>query len=530
MKKQHEHNIDDLFDKAFSDFKEEPSEQIWENVRKQIPLVTNVTTSKKSFFSGKYFYLFFSAAIVVVVTATLLYFRNNNSGTITKPAQSKTGDIKITDNNNVNTNNSGNNGIHDNSVIANNDQSSSQKENDAKQNSSVVDDHLKQTTNNSKEFIQTNILPERKSVNEKNKNFVSENIKKPNTAQDAALAKLNVVDKPKDDNELKTINETQNINKTQAANEAQNAFLTDNKNNVTANNELKNEKNDEYSNTVQNIKSFDKYSKIDVSRTKCLSSGEAMTINSDLLNASAGQSSGQNNHFRPRIYFGVHYTAEWIYNLPEFNSLVNVKRNNFTQSGQLSINYDFRHLIFQTGIGYSFYNNETTNNIKYISRDSVGYYEDVISYTIDTAQHIIYNTTPKNIYDSVKHTIYTTSKNSYRYFQIPLLIGYKGYLKKFSFTVRSGVGVGILSYKNEPVTSFNVSNASLISIENNTPTLTKTYWQFLFNVGLGYQLSANISIAVEPTFKYYLNSFYENTNATKHPYSIGIKTGLYFHF
>ena len=250
-------------------------------------------------------------------------------------------------------------------------------------------------------------------------------------------------------------------------------------------------------------------------------------INNDANNSDASQQA-QCPVYRPRIYLGIHYTPELIFNLPEINSPVKIKKNNFTQSGQLSVNYDFRHLIFQTGLGYSFYSNQTTNNVKYISCDSIGYYKDVISYSMDSLNHIIYNTTPKNVYDSVKHTKYIITKNSYRYFQIPLLIGYKGYVKKFSFTIRSGVGIGILSYKKVAEVPFNVDNAELLSIETNTPALTKSYWQFLFNIGIGYEISKDISIVFEPSFKYYLSPFYENT--TKHLYSVGLKTGLYFHF
>ena len=537
MKKQHEDNIDDLFAKAFDDYREEPSDEVWKNIKKQTPLFPEASASKKSFSSTKYF-LIFAVAFVVIASSIFIYLKNNKTET-TKSVQYNSNenknDVKSKTKNNENSITNNENIAHNNSVIANNNSASAQKENNVKQNLTTNENHTNQITDKPNQLAKTNISTEKKSENGNNNNYVANNYIKPNAAPNADLTSA-ASSKSKTKNETKTTitsvnsNNNLNIDKSQTIDKSGNSIVTND--NKTIPNDNKNSKSEEKNNNLnadQTPLPFNDYSKIEITNTKALILPKLAIIISDVNNSNALQQS-PSPLYRPRIYLGIHYTPEVIYNLPQFNSPVNVKKNNFSQSGQLSFNYDFRHLIFQTGIGYSFYNNQTTNSVNYISRDSVGYYEDVISYSIDSLNHIIYNTTPKNVYDSVKHAKYIITKNSYRYFQIPLLIGYKGYVKKFSFTVRSGVGIGILNYKKVAEVPFNIKNAELLNIECNTPALTKTYWQFLFNIGVGYQLTNSISIAVEPSLKYYLSPFYENGNTKKYPYSVGLNTGLYFHF
>jgi len=79
MKKQHEHKIDELFDKAFEDYKVEPSEQIWENIRKQIPRATNTVSPKKRFPFSKFTYFIFSAALIAIIFSVIYFLPLLNS-------------------------------------------------------------------------------------------------------------------------------------------------------------------------------------------------------------------------------------------------------------------------------------------------------------------------------------------------------------------------------------------------------------------------------------------------------------------
>jgi opacity protein-like surface antigen len=49
-------------------------------------------------------------------------------------------------------------------------------------------------------------------------------------------------------------------------------------------------------------------------------------------------------------------------------------------------------------------------------------------------------------------------------------------------------------------------------------------------MGMEYNFSDNLSLNLEPTFRYYLNPFNEVTGLKIHPYSFGIFSGLSYKF
>ena len=49
-------------------------------------------------------------------------------------------------------------------------------------------------------------------------------------------------------------------------------------------------------------------------------------------------------------------------------------------------------------------------------------------------------------------------------------------------------------------------------------------------LGFEYPFASSLSISVEPTFRYYLNSIYNNDSYNVRPYSFGIMTGVSYSF
>jgi hypothetical protein len=508
MKKQHEHKIDELFNKAFEDFKSEPSEQSWENIRRQTPPSSGFADSGKGFHLGKFMYWFIPSLVIVTVAA--LYWYSETRSKIITDADHHKNEIVMNDSHPASTINT----VHENSEnnsTSTSTSTSSSVHNEKNLQTNVIEKNQQaaKTAGNTGIYAQTNAssnsLPEKKST---------EDITQYGKQTGQTFAEDKTDSRP--DNEKND----------------QNKWNTSSMNTGTVE-EHKAETGTAgmYGNIEdpkeQSLK--DKFFMLPVLAAKYLLSQETQNINSAALNKFSSEIADKPVPAHPRIYAGIHYTPEVLFNMPE--KVTMTKKNSFIQGGQLSINYDIRNITFQSGLNFSMYNNKASNEINYVSRDSIGSYLDVVSYNViqgDSGQQIIYQTQVQNIYDSVNHSEYDLSKNSYSYFQIPFMLGYKGYVRKFSFTVRAGLGFGVLVYKKETPYAFSMDDATLISIVNTTPTLTKTNTQFLFNVGIGYQLSDNITIAVEPSFKYYLNPLYENS--TEHPYSIGLRTGLYFKF
>lgn len=84
-------------------------------------------------------------------------------------------------------------------------------------------------------------------------------------------------------------------------------------------------------------------------------------------------------------------------------------------------------------------------------------------------------------------------------------------------------------------TNFLVNNKSILkseseTVKGKTTDVEKLNYSSSLGFGVAYKLSRNLMLSVEPTFKYYLNSF-NSTDAVKlHPYAFGVYSGLSFKF
>jgi len=224
----------------------------------------------------------------------------------------------------------------------------------------------------------------------------------------------------------------------------------------------------------------------------------------------------------------IWFTPEWIYYPGD--SLV--RKNSY--SLDLSAIYQKDQFILRSGIGMAISNDNGDIEINYEKYDSTGYYWGVNSFSIDPTNpdSPIFNTSLETVYDSVLYTTQEKPENKYTYLQIPLLAGYKVLdHKRISCSLLGGPVLSILIDKNEQTATFDDQNAHLISIDDNTPARLKTNWQFMISAGITYQVSNSLGIAIEPTYKYYIRSVYEQRIAgSKNPYSLGIRGGVIYSF
>ncbi len=115
--------------------------------------------------------------------------------------------------------------------------------------------------------------------------------------------------------------------------------------------------------------------------------------------------------------------------------------------------------------------------------------------------------------------------------QIPVLFGYGKESRRFGWFVKGGPSISILIDQNIPESGMDNTSDKIVSSANSLPGRTRTHWQFIMSTGATYKLGHRVSLSIEPTFKYYINSAYENSTLnTKHPYSIGLRTGLLLNF
>jgi hypothetical protein len=104
-------------------------------------------------------------------------------------------------------------------------------------------------------------------------------------------------------------------------------------------------------------------------------------------------------------------------------------------------------------------------------------------------------------------------------------------VSRFNLSLMAGPQLSILIHEKENPVQFENSDATLINIEDHSPDRLKTSWQFQVMASLEYRLSNRLRICLEPNYKYYIRSVYEQRiSGTKNPWSMGISGGLIVSF
>ncbi len=240
----------------------------------------------------------------------------------------------------------------------------------------------------------------------------------------------------------------------------------------------------------------------------------------------AGVNDGERRYNRRASWqMGVYFTPEVIF-YPD-DSIPNQKAYTFEVIGKWVKN-DF---FVESGLGLSFSSDDGKYAIDY--EKFLGSYDDVYNVTFDTTESgalvPIYHTNIVDVYDSVSEYKVEQTENKYTYLQIPVYIGFQKEVNRFGWFIKGGPILSILMNENIPTPD--AGNDRIVKIDQQMPGRVNALWQLGFSAGFTYQLSCKVSIAVEPTFKYYLNSQYQRKYiTTRHPYSVGLRTGLLFNF
>lgn len=220
-------------------------------------------------------------------------------------------------------------------------------------------------------------------------------------------------------------------------------------------------------------------------------------------------------YFVPELYNSEGKYAEKT--LFGFDGLVRYTWNNYT--------------TFETGIGIGRVRNENLYTVDYNA--FLGTYRDLdsIAFTVDTASQTIvpqYFFNEVDVYDSTTSTYFKRTVNKYTYLQLPIFVGYRHLMGRFSLNMRGGPMLSIMVGSVEPEVYIDDETNRVIQIRDNTPGRITTNWQFLFNAGLSYQLSDKVSISMEPGIRFYLDPIY--IGEKNKPWSANLRTGIIYEF
>jgi hypothetical protein len=214
-----------------------------------------------------------------------------------------------------------------------------------------------------------------------------------------------------------------------------------------------------------------------------------------------------------------------IYSEPEDYS-----KTNFWLDGLITWHISRFSMATGFSLGYMF--DEGNYRVEYKSFDSIGFYTGVTSYLVGSGNELTYNTYTVTVYDSILHLGDQRTKNRYSYIQIPLLLGYRVFeAGRISLSFQAGPAFSILtgSRKSDPVIEY--ANARIIRIDDDTPSRLKTNWQVWANILLEMRMTRQISLYLQPSFKYSLKPLAEHENTPyKAPLTIGLGIGLQFNF
>ena len=114
---------------------------------------------------------------------------------------------------------------------------------------------------------------------------------------------------------------------------------------------------------------------------------------------------------------------------------------------------------------------------------------------------------------------------SFEYIEIPLLVSYKVVDRVIDFQILGGVSTNLL-IGNNVFAEFDGQRINL----GKTDGIYKINYSSVIGFGIEYGFSDQLSFSIEPTFKYYLNSFSSGTRLHVHPFSIGLFSGVSYKF
>ncbi|MCD4790487.1 MAG: outer membrane beta-barrel protein, partial [Bacteroidales bacterium] len=227
------------------------------------------------------------------------------------------------------------------------------------------------------------------------------------------------------------------------------------------------------------------------------------------------------------IYIAPSYVTKSLSADPIYDDYINFRKNSevpiYTTGLGAEIKFSINKWFIQSGINYSVYGDNTKYNFITKTIDSLNCY-----YNVDTTWVWIYDPPfsgePYPIgFDSVWMPVYKETESSasiqnrYIYIEIPVLFGFHTTKKKLNFEIGTGISFGFLisAKGNLP----DLTNNSLVEINNSTEFIRSTSINYILNAGIQYQINKRISIIVKPNYKRNLSSLFKDDYPIKQKYS-----------
>lgn len=194
--------------------------------------------------------------------------------------------------------------------------------------------------------------------------------------------------------------------------------------------------------------------------------------------------------------------------------------------------YQFGRFYLQSGLGISWSTDIGSYAISANKNDSIGYYYSVVSFTEDPGNpgKLEYTTSVNTVFDTNQYVYDYSTRNSYTYLQIPLVIGYRALVRPlWSLSVDAGGFWSALIASDEPDPVFYIPEGRITNVENTTPVRRTNSFGLLGSVRFDYRFAKQFSLMISPVFKYHLNAIDDQDfpGATQ-PWSVGLRVGIWY--
>ena len=131
--------------------------------------------------------------------------------------------------------------------------------------------------------------------------------------------------------------------------------------------------------------------------------------------------------------------------------------------------YHAGRFSLHTGLGLGYVFDQGNYRVNYTSKDSIGYFTSIISFTVTEDNKVVFTTKNIPVYDSIQHIADDRGNNRYTYLQIPLLLGFEIIeTNHLTLGIEAGPAVSFLIGSKEAVPFIDYPNAHLVLVENRT--------------------------------------------------------------
>ncbi len=240
------------------------------------------------------------------------------------------------------------------------------------------------------------------------------------------------------------------------------------------------------------------------------------------------------SRFSFSIEMGYDVSWKYIESDNQYNDFKDYRIENEQTNDNLSFgikfNYQYKNWIISTGLSYSTISERINYNMKQKVVDPNGGY-----YNIDPVEIMIYdadlNLVPMVIgyertwVDEYKYDVYNVvNSNQYNYLEIPISLGYKFNLNKFSICPTAGISFGFLYSASGKLPQ--MDSIAFSPLGNDSKYLQKSISNINFALSFEYFATPNYGLYIKPFYKQGLNSIYTNYPLSAKFRNAGIKFGI----